>query len=142
MCQVFRGTSRNFNPDCAMAAKYTIAEVLCFVPMRWLTCSATPQVEEIVEAGQLKPEDVHLPGVYVKAIVKANIEKKIEVSQSMLTRVTIDLQRLTLDTAGTKCTARTSAFPRSLVVAAQGKEKDPAAAKVRERIVRRGPSSL
>lgn len=58
---VFRGTARNFNPDCAMAAKFTIAEV-----------------EEIVPLGSLKPEDVHLPGVYVQAIVKANMEKKIE----------------------------------------------------------------
>jgi len=58
---VFRGTARNFNPDCAMAAKFTIAEV-----------------EEIVDLGDIKPEDVHLPGVYVHAIVKHNAEKRIE----------------------------------------------------------------
>jgi acyl CoA:acetate/3-ketoacid CoA transferase len=44
-----------------MAAKFTIAEV-----------------EEIVQVGDIKPEDVHVPGVYIKAIVKANEEKKIE----------------------------------------------------------------
>ena len=58
---MFRGTARNFNPDCAMAARFTIAEV-----------------EEIVPVGTIAPEDVHVPGVYVKAIVKANEEKKIE----------------------------------------------------------------
>jgi len=58
---VFRGTSQNFNPECAKAAKFTIAEV-----------------EEIVPMGSLKPEDIHLPGVFVQAIVKANEEKKIE----------------------------------------------------------------
>merc|ERR1712080_47115 len=57
----FEGTSRNFNPECAMAAKFTIAEV-----------------EEIVEPGNIKPEDVHLPGIYVHAIVQTNVEKKIE----------------------------------------------------------------
>jgi len=58
---VFRGTSRNFNPDCAMAARFCIAEV-----------------EEIVENGQIDPDHVHVPGVYVHAVFKANVEKKIE----------------------------------------------------------------
>lgn len=58
---VFRGTARNFNPECAKAAKFTIAEV-----------------EEIVPMGELTPEDIHLPGVYVQAIVQANEEKRIE----------------------------------------------------------------
>lgn len=59
---MFRGTARNFNPDCAKAAKFTIAEV-----------------EEIVEVGSLKPEEVHLPGVYIHAIICApDIEKRIE----------------------------------------------------------------
>ena len=59
---VFRGTARNFNPDCAMASKFTIAEV-----------------EELVPMGAIDPVDVHVPGVYVKAVVVANKEKKIEV---------------------------------------------------------------
>ena len=59
---VFRGTARNFNPDCAMAGRFTIAEV-----------------EEIVPMGAIDPADVHVPGVYIKAIVQANTEKKIEV---------------------------------------------------------------
>lgn len=58
---VFRGTSRNFNPECASAAKFTIAEV-----------------EEVVGLGDIAPEHVHLPGIFVHAIVKANAPKKIE----------------------------------------------------------------
>jgi 3-oxoacid CoA-transferase subunit A len=61
---VFRKTSRNFNPVMATAARVTIAEV-----------------EEIVEPGQLDPDGVHLPSVYVKRIVLSSgqpkrIEKK------------------------------------------------------------------
>lgn len=44
-----------------MAAKYTIAEV-----------------EEVVPLGSLDPAEVHVPGIYVKSIVQANEEKKIE----------------------------------------------------------------
>ena len=58
---VFRGTARNFNPDVAKAAKFTIAEV-----------------DEIVECGQLDPDEIHLPGVFVHAVVKTDVEKKIE----------------------------------------------------------------
>ncbi|KAJ1399461.1 hypothetical protein B484DRAFT_339424 [Ochromonadaceae sp. CCMP2298] len=59
---VFHATAQNFNPDCAKAARVTIAEV-----------------EEIVEAGQLHPEDVHLPGIYVQRIVLApHCEKRVE----------------------------------------------------------------
>lgn len=58
---VFRGTARNFNPDCAKAGAFCIAEV-----------------EELVPVGSLCPEDIHLPGIYVKAIIVANEEKKIE----------------------------------------------------------------
>jgi 3-oxoacid CoA-transferase len=53
---VFRGTSRNFNPDMAKAAKCCIAEV-----------------EELVEPGEIKPEDVHLPSIFVHRIVKSEI---------------------------------------------------------------------
>lgn len=59
---VFRKTARNFNPDAASAAKITIAEV-----------------EEIVEAGELDPEEIHLPGIYVHRIVKGEfLDKRIE----------------------------------------------------------------
>src|SRR5213595_3861274 len=44
----FRLTERNFNPACAMAGKICIAEV-----------------EKVVEAGELAPDDIHLPGIYV-----------------------------------------------------------------------------
>lgn len=49
---VFRSTARNFNPECAKAAKICIAEV-----------------EELVEPGQLDPDEIHLPGIYVQRIV-------------------------------------------------------------------------
>lgn len=59
---VFRSTARNFNPDVARAGHITIAEV-----------------EEIVEAGQLKPDEIHLPGIYVSRIVKGELfENRIE----------------------------------------------------------------
>jgi 3-oxoacid CoA-transferase subunit A len=59
---VFRKTSRNFNPACAMAGKVCIAEV-----------------EEIVPTGSIDPDHVHLPGIYVDRIVlNATPEKRIE----------------------------------------------------------------
>jgi 3-oxoacid CoA-transferase subunit A len=58
----FRKTARNFNPVMATAAKVTIAEV-----------------EEIVEPGQIDPDSVHVPSVYVKRVVLTTIkDKKIE----------------------------------------------------------------
>jgi len=59
---VFRKTSRNFNPLCAMAGKITIAEV-----------------EELVPVGSLDPDQIHLPGIYVHRIFQGkNYEKRIE----------------------------------------------------------------
>ena len=59
---VYRKTARNFNPMMATAAKITIAEV-----------------EELVEPGQLDPDHIHTPGVYVKRILQGkNYEKRIE----------------------------------------------------------------
>ena len=59
---VFRKTARNFNPECAMAGKITVAEV-----------------EQIVEIGELDPDDIHLPGIYVnRIIVNASPDKRIE----------------------------------------------------------------
>jgi 3-oxoacid CoA-transferase subunit A len=59
---VFRKTSRNFNPLCAMAGKITIAEV-----------------EELVPVGSLDPDQIHLPGVNVHRIFQGkNYEKRIE----------------------------------------------------------------
>jgi 3-oxoacid CoA-transferase subunit A len=58
---VFRMTARNFNPMMATAGKVTIAEV-----------------EEIVEIGDLDPECIHVPGIYVNMIVKGSFEKRIE----------------------------------------------------------------
>ena len=59
---IFRKTARNFNPNVAMAGKVTVAEV-----------------EQIVETGDLNPDEIHLPGIYVHRIVlNANPEKRIE----------------------------------------------------------------
>jgi len=59
---VFRRTARNFNPNVAMAGKITIAEV-----------------ERIVPTGELDPDHIHLPGIYVhRIVVNATPEKRIE----------------------------------------------------------------
>ncbi|MDO4727587.1 MAG: CoA transferase subunit A [Bacteroidota bacterium] len=59
---IFKGTARNFNPCMCGAAKITIAEV-----------------EELVPAGQLDPNQIHIPGVFVQHIFQGkNYEKRIE----------------------------------------------------------------
>jgi 3-oxoacid CoA-transferase subunit A len=59
---VFHETARNFNPMMAMAGRVTIAEV-----------------EELVEAGELDPDHIHTPGIYVHRIFQgSNYEKRIE----------------------------------------------------------------
>ena len=59
---VYRKTARNFNPMMASAAKITIAEV-----------------EELVEPGQIPPDQVHTPGIYVSRMLQGtNYEKAIE----------------------------------------------------------------
>jgi len=60
---VFRESARNFNPLCATAGRVTIA-----------------QVENLVDVGEIRPEDVHVPGVYVQRVVDVgvDVEKRIE----------------------------------------------------------------
>ncbi|MGK7377321.1 CoA transferase subunit A [Planococcus sp. 1R117A] len=59
---VFRKASRNFNPLVATAGKITIVEV-----------------EEIVEIGELDPDEIHTPGIYVQRVVKgSSFERRIE----------------------------------------------------------------
>ncbi|KAF9195602.1 Succinyl-CoA:3-ketoacid coenzyme A transferase 1, mitochondrial [Haplosporangium sp. Z 11] len=59
---VFKGSAMNFNPVMAKGSKNTIAEV-----------------EEIVPVGSLRPEDIHLPGIFVKRIIQGKgYEKRIE----------------------------------------------------------------
>jgi 3-oxoacid CoA-transferase len=94
---VFRYTSRNFNPLCAQAGKICIAEV-----------------EEIVEDGELHPDHIHLPGIYVQRIVKGEkFEKRIE-----------------------RVTTR-AADGHTAAAAASGKQKTASAQDMRERIARR-----
>jgi 3-oxoacid CoA-transferase subunit A len=59
---IYKGTARNFNPMMATAGKITIAEV-----------------EELVETGDLDPNQIHTPGIFVQRIFKgAHYEKRIE----------------------------------------------------------------
>jgi len=59
---IYRGTARNFNPMMATAGKVTIAEV-----------------EELVPLGELDPNEIHTPGIYVQRIFQGkNYEKRIE----------------------------------------------------------------
>ncbi|KAG0046092.1 Succinyl-CoA:3-ketoacid coenzyme A transferase 1, mitochondrial [Gryganskiella cystojenkinii] len=93
---VFKGSAMNFNPVMAKGSKNTIAEV-----------------EEIVPVGTLKPEEIHLPGIFVKRIIQGkSYEKRIE--------------RLTL----------TQEKPAGVEASAGADEKDDAARR-REKIVRR-----
>jgi 3-oxoacid CoA-transferase subunit A len=55
---MFRDTARNFNPLCAMAGLVTVAEV-----------------EELVEPGELEPDQIHLPGIYVQRVVALTPEQ-------------------------------------------------------------------
>ena len=60
---MFNKTARNFNPLCAKAGRICVAEV-----------------EEIVEVGELAPDEIHLPGIYVQRLVlNPHPEKRIEV---------------------------------------------------------------
>ncbi|MEW6983453.1 CoA transferase subunit A [Colwelliaceae bacterium 6471] len=58
---VFRKTARNFNPMAATAGKITVVEV-----------------EEIVEPGDLDPDQIHTPGIYVDRLILGTFEKRIE----------------------------------------------------------------
>ena len=58
---VFRKTARNFNPMAITAGKIAVVEV-----------------EEIVEVGELDPDEIHLPGIYVNRLIKGSFEKHIE----------------------------------------------------------------
>jgi 3-oxoacid CoA-transferase subunit A len=59
---VYRKTSRNFNPNVAMAGKVTVVEV-----------------EKLVETGEIDPDDVHTPGIFVhRIVVNPTPEKRIE----------------------------------------------------------------
>ncbi len=59
---IFKGTARNFNPVMCGAAKITVAEV-----------------EELVETGELDPNQIHIPGIFVQRIFQGeNYEKRIE----------------------------------------------------------------
>ncbi len=58
---IYRKTARNFNPMMATAGRKTVVEV-----------------EEIVEVGELDPDQIHTPGIFVDRIVAGNFEKRIE----------------------------------------------------------------
>jgi 3-oxoacid CoA-transferase subunit A len=58
---IFRKTARNFNPPAAMCGRTCVMEV-----------------EEIVEPGELDPDCIHLPGIYVHRLIRGEHEKRIE----------------------------------------------------------------
>jgi 3-oxoacid CoA-transferase subunit A len=58
---LFRKTARNFNPMAITAGRIAVVEV-----------------EEIVEAGELDPDEIHLPGIYVDRLIQGTFEKNIE----------------------------------------------------------------
>jgi len=58
---IYNKTARNFNPMMAMAGKITVAEV-----------------EELVPTGDLDPDEIHTPGIFVQRIFKGSFEKRIE----------------------------------------------------------------
>ena len=59
---IFKGTARNFNPNMCGAAKITVAEV-----------------EELVPVGELNPNEIHIPGIFVQRIFQGEVyEKRIE----------------------------------------------------------------
>lgn len=59
---IYRKTARNFNPLAATSGKFTVAEV-----------------EELVEVGELKPDEIHTPGIFVQKIFQGeHYEKRIE----------------------------------------------------------------
>ena len=58
---LFRKTARNFNPMAITAGRIAVVEV-----------------EEIVEVGQLDPDEIHLPGIYVNRLIQGTFEKAIE----------------------------------------------------------------
>ena len=59
---VFRKSARNFNPIAITAGKISVVEV-----------------EEIVEVGELDPDEIHLPGIYVNRLIKGTFKKEIEI---------------------------------------------------------------
>lgn len=65
---IYRKTARNFNPVVATCGRVTVAEV-----------------EELVPTGQLDPDLIHTPGIFVQRIIKGNHEKRVE--QRTLRRV-------------------------------------------------------
>jgi 3-oxoacid CoA-transferase subunit A len=58
---VFRKAARNFNPNAAMAGRITIVEA-----------------EHVVEAGEIEPDHVHLPGIYVKRVLQLTPEQSAD----------------------------------------------------------------
>lgn len=58
---IFKSTAKNFNPMMAMAGKVTVAEV-----------------DELVQPGELDPNFIHTPGIFVQRIIEAKCEKRIE----------------------------------------------------------------
>ena len=77
---VFRRSAANFNPLAAMAGRITVAEV-----------------EELVEPGELRPDEVHLPGIFVQRVVALTAEEAADKP----------VERLSISASATRGTVRT-----------------------------------
>jgi len=98
---VFHSSARNFNPAAAMSGRLTIVEA-----------------ERVVEAGEIAPDDVHLPGVFVQRVV--------ELTPEQATRK--DIEKRT--TRGAPTTAEAPASPPTTTPAVRGWDRDQMAARV------------
>ena len=100
----FRLTARNFNPAAAMAGKVCIVEV-----------------ERIVETGEIAPDDVHLPGIYVhRIVVNPTPEKRIE-KRTLSAAAPVDVAAAKVEAQAViaQAAASTSDVPKVDVPAAQ-----------------------
>jgi 3-oxoacid CoA-transferase len=113
---VFRRSARNFNPLAAMAGKVTIAEV-----------------EVLVEAGDIDPDDIHLPGIYVHRVLALTpqqaADKRIEKLTTML-RTTTD----TTSPAAEGARTRTPPPPATTHASRRGLSREQMAARAGEEL--------
>ena len=102
----FRLTARNFNPAAAMAGKICIVEV-----------------EEIVETGEMEPDQVHLPGIYVHRIVhNPNPEKRIEKRTVTVAPVDAAVAKIEAQAAIAQAASTADEAVPSIITAATGQQ--------------------
>jgi 3-oxoacid CoA-transferase len=113
---VFRRSARNFNPLAAMAGKVTIAEV-----------------EVLVEAGDIDPDDIHLPGIYVHRVLALTPQQAADKRIEKLTtkpRTTTD----TTDPPAEEARTRTPPPPATTYASRRGLSREQIAARAAEEL--------